>query len=76
MWVLTRCSVGVYNPLGVDSAIDMSAYGRTVSVGLPEPGSETDDFETWVIEERNSGHSIIAFDSVLSKYGRYVNFVT
>lgn len=41
----------------------MSAFGRTVSVGF----ESSDD---GVIEERNSGHSIIAFDSVLRKIGR------
>lgn len=48
----------------------MSACGRMVSVGLPVSGSETDDFENGVIEARNSGHSIIALDSVLSIKGR------
>ncbi len=41
----------------------MSAFERTVSVGL----ESTDD---GIMEERNSGHSIIAFESVLRKIGR------
>ena len=34
--VLTLCMVGVYSPLGVDSAILISAFWPVVSVGLDD----------------------------------------
>lgn len=54
----------MYRPEVVDSAMLMSACGRTVNVGLlPEgvPG---------VMEERSKGQMCIAFESVLSRKGR------
>lgn len=60
--------VGVYNPVGVDSAIFISECGRKVIVGLLQfeelPG---------VIEERKSGQECIAFERVLRRTGRKVN---
>ena len=67
-WVLTPWSVGVYSPVGVDNAMLMSAFGRTVSVGF-------DSSDTGVMEERNMGHSSIAFESVFRNMGRYVRRV-
>ena len=55
--------------MGVDKAIEMSAPGRIVSVGFG--GGDEGDGGGWgVIEERNSGHSAIALESVLSRIGR------
>ena len=62
--------VGVYNPVGVERARAISVLGRMVSVGLPDP-----DVEFGVIEDLKSGHSVMAFDSVFSRIGRYVNRV-
>jgi hypothetical protein len=63
-WVLTLCSVGEYNPVCVESAILISACGRMVRVGL-----DVSD-EDGVMELLKRGHSIIAFDKVLSRMGR------
>lgn len=63
-WVSARWIVGVYSPVGVDSAILISACGRIVNVGL-EVGDELG-----VMEARKSGHSSMDLDSVLSKMGR------
>ena len=63
-WVLTLCSVGVYNPVWVESAILISAWGRMVRVGL-----DVSD-EDGVMELLKRGHSIMAFDKVLSRMGR------
>jgi len=61
--------VGVYRPVGVDKAIEISAPGRIVSVGFG--GGDEEDGDIWgVIEERNKGHSAIALESVLSRIGR------
>lgn len=58
---------GVYKPVAVLRATAMSACGRIVRVGLlPSfalPG---------VREERSTGHSIMALESVFSSMGRYV----
>ena len=64
--VLTLCMVGVYSPLGVDSAMLISALGRMVSVGL-----DVSEVEVWgVIELRKIGHSSMAFERVLRRIGR------
>ena len=48
----------------VDSATDMSAWGRTVKVG----GCEGEgDVGLGVIEERKSGHSVMARERVLRR---------
>lgn len=62
--------VGVYSPVGVESAMLMSACGRRVSVGL-----SPDSVEEGVMEERNRGHSAMALERVLSRIGRYVSRV-
>ena len=63
----TARTVGVYSPVGVDSATQMSEFGRTVSVGFwPSevlPG---------VMEERKSGQACMALERVLRRTGRYV----
>lgn len=51
----------------MESAILISAQGRTVNEGL-----SVGDVEG-VIDDRNSGHSIIAFDKVFRRMGRYVS---
>ena len=56
----------MYNPVGVDNAMLISACGRRVSVAL----ASGEVFG--VMEERNSGHSLIARESVLSMKGRQV----
>lgn len=66
--VLACWMVGVYRPVGVDSAMLMSAVGRIVSEGLSELGEN-------VMELRKMGHSSIAFDSILRRMGRYVSLV-
>lgn len=58
--------VGVYSPLGVDSAMLISALGRMVSVGLDDSEGE----DRGVIELRKIGHSSIAFERVLRRIGR------
>lgn len=71
-------SVGVYSPVGVESASAMSALGRTVSVGLgfpPPPPPSPPEVEEGVMLDRRRGHSIIALESVLSRMGRYVSLV-
>lgn len=45
----------------------MSAWGRTVRVGLVEGGAS---LGKGVMEERRSGHSSIARERVLSSMGR------
>lgn len=67
----TRCSVGVYSPVGVDNAMLMSVCGRRVRVGL----SEGEEDEVGVMDERKSGQSSIAFESVFKRIGRCVSFV-
>lgn len=59
----------MYNPVGVDKAILISAFGRTVRVGLSEVEVEG------VMEDRKSGHSSMAFDNVFRRIGRYVSLV-
>ena len=55
--------------MDVDKAIEMSAPGRIVSVGFG--GGDEEGVDVWgVMEERNSGHSTIALESVLSRTGR------
>lgn len=51
----TERRVGVYSPVGVDSAMEISACGRTVSVGLVF-GSAAWVAERGVMEERRRGH--------------------
>jgi hypothetical protein len=66
--VSTARIVGVYKPVGVDSAILISECGRTVNVGrFP--------LETLsgVMDERKSGQEYIALERVLRRMGRYVN---
>src|SRR6267154_4833917 len=68
--VSARGMTGMYKPVGVLRATAMSACGRIVRVGLPPsfalPG---------VIDERSTGHAIIAFASALRSMGRYVRRV-
>ena len=56
--------------------MEMSACGRTVSVGLLVDSGEGADGEEVVVvgvmDERNKGHSCIASDRVLRRKGRYV----
>lgn len=62
----------MYRPVGVDRAMLMSACGRSVRVGFDDSAGDED----WgVMEERKSGHSTMAFESVLRRMGRYVNLV-
>lgn len=61
---MTRWRVGVYRPVGVERATLISAFGRTVSVGLSE------DAHGGVIEERKRGHSSMAFERVFRRTGR------
>lgn len=56
----------MYRPVGVESAMLMSACGRSVSVGLLSDSG----VQEGVIEERKSGHSSIALESVLRSMGR------
>ena len=56
-YVLTLCMVEVYSPLGVDSAMLISAFVRMVSVGLDD--SKVDD--CGVIELWKIGHSSHGF---------------
>jgi len=60
----------VYNPVGVDNAIDISACGRIVKVGFA-----VESAGVGVIDARRSGHSFIALERVLSRMGRYVSLV-
>ena len=65
----TTWIVGEYKPDGVDSAIEISALGRRLSVGLllcSVPG---------VIVVRKTGHSSIARESALTRSGRKVSRV-
>ena len=57
--------VGVYSPVGVDNAIQISECGRTVNVGLLP-------FEalSGVMDERKSGQECIALERVLRRIGR------
>jgi len=61
--------VGVYSPVGVESAMHISECARKVIDGLLPL------FETFpgVIEERKSGQACIAFERVLRRTGREVN---
>lgn len=60
--------------MGVDRAIEISATDRIVNVGFG--GGDEEDEDVWgVMEERSRGHSAIAFDSVLSRIGKYVSLV-
>jgi len=61
---------GAYRPVVVFRATAMSACGRIFRVGLPPPFALPG-----VIEERSTGHSIIALASVFSSMGRYVRRV-
>lgn len=61
---------GVYRPVGVLRATAMSACGRMVRVGLPPPFTLPG-----VMEERSTGHAIMAFASVFMSMGRYVRRV-
>jgi hypothetical protein len=65
--VSTARTVGVYSPVGVESAMHISECGRMVSVGLLPFGFET---LPGVIEERKSGQECIAFERVLRRMGR------
>lgn len=56
----------MYKPVGVERATLISAWGRRVSVGFSEDDADHDG----VMEERNSGHSNIAFESVFRTMGR------
>lgn len=68
--VSTAVRVGVYSPVGVESAIAISACGRIVSVGfLKDKSGET------VTEDRKRGHSHIARERDLSNRGRKVRRV-
>lgn len=60
--------VGVYRPVGVESATLMSAAGRMVSEGLGESGEV-------IMELRKMGHSIMALERVFRRMGRYVSRV-
>ena len=64
--VSTARTVGVYSPVGVESAMHISECARRVIVGLLPL------FETLpgVIEERKSGQECIAFERVLRRMGR------
>ena len=64
--VSTAQTVGVYSPVGVESAMHISECGRRVIVGLL-PLFET---PPGVIEERKSGQECIAFERVLRRMGR------
>lgn len=68
-WASTPCSVGVYRPVGVERAMEMSAWGRTVNVGFASGAV------FGVIVERKIGHSSIARDSVFRRMGRKVSLV-
>jgi hypothetical protein len=61
---------GVYKPVGVLRAMAMSACGRMVRDGLPPPF-----VLPGVMEERSTGHAIMALASVFSNMGRYVRRV-
>ena len=61
----------MYRPVGVESAMLMSACGRSVTVGFSPEAA----FHEGVMDERNSGHSSIAFDKVFRRTGRYVSLV-
>lgn len=61
----------MYRPVGVESAMLISECGRRVSVGFSEDDADHDG----VMEERKSGHSTIAFESVFRRIGRYVSRV-
>ena len=67
----THVNVGVYRPVGADSARAISACGRRVKVGFcccwSGPG---DAAVVGVIDDRKMGHSTIAFESVLRRMGR------
>ena len=67
--VFTLCIVRVYSPLGVESAILISALGRMVSVGLD--GSEVED--CGVVELQKIGHLSMPFERVLRRMGRWVS---
>lgn len=65
----TAESVGVYSPVGVERAMEMSACGRIVSVGFAVESA-------WgVMDERSRGHWIMALERVLRRIGRYVSLV-
>jgi len=55
--------------------MEMSAWGRSVSVGFtfafPFVSAE-EEGERGVIEERRRGHSVMARERVLRRIGRYV----
>jgi len=61
--------VGVYRPVGVDNATEISAFGRKLRVGLLLCSVPV------VIVVRKMGHSIIAHDSVFMRSGRKVSRV-
>ena len=56
--------------MGVESAILMSAWGRTVSVGFGEGVVELGVPVVGVMDERKRGHSSIARESVLRRIGK------
>ena len=68
-WVSTPCSVGVYKPVGVDNAMEMSAWGRTVRVGFASGAV------FGMMVERKIGHSSIARERVFRRMGRKVSLV-
>lgn len=68
--VSARGMTGVYKPVVVLRATAMSACGRMVRVGLPPPFALPG-----VIDERSTGHAIMAFASVFRSMGRYVRRV-
>jgi hypothetical protein len=62
--------------VGVERAMEMSACGRIVRVGLAfdwELSAAADG--DGVMEERKRGHWCIAFESVLRRIGKYVRRV-
>lgn len=75
--VLVLWRVGVYRPVGVDNATVISAFGRMVSVGFEESDDDGIEVEIdeGVMELRNTGHSIMAFERVLMRMGKYVRRV-
>lgn len=73
--VSTCWRVGVYRPVGVERAIDISACGRIVSVGLGGWEASARGEGAGVIEDRRIGHCSIALESVLRRIGRYVKRV-
>jgi len=73
----TAVIVGVYNPVGVLNAREMSACGRRVRVGFSGELVEVEDVGVVAVlgglkDVLKSGHSIIARESALMSRGRMV----